>query len=276
MNNLCHAGPPLPVRCFLNSTAMISAWKSHLSTFLMNLKVPIWSLVAENTYFHSTQGPYNGHWQWETICLIFFFFLRSTSFPRTYLGKETSAFEIVFPWSWWCELSLSVSSSAVTLLWTSAAYTWGGLRTGWNMFVWLLILSVAYRACLEPLSGVVGSKVLTRNQDLGSTFSEIKLLTKWNRGCVKPAEQLVWVETTSLSQQGVPRLVRVGEPLSVCLRTLHAWTLLGLKCESWVYPSVRLSASQTRLKITGKWLPLCFEKAPFITRNRLNGRQMIA
>lgn len=37
---------------------------------------------------------------------------------------------------------------------------------------------VAYRACLEPLSGAVGSKVLTRNQVLGLAFSEIKLLTK--------------------------------------------------------------------------------------------------
>lgn len=276
MNNLCHTGPPLPVGCFLNSTAMISSWKSPLSTFLMNLKSTnlkscCWKYLL-SLYSRSLQCPL----KMRNYLFIFFFFLRSTSFSRSYLGKETSAFEIVFPWSWWCELSLSVFSSAVLLLWTSAAYTWGSLRTGWNMFVWLLILSVAYRACLEPLSGVAGSKVLTRNQDLGSTFSEIKLLTKWNRGCVKPAEQLVWVETTSLSQQGVPRLVRVREPLSVCLRTLHAWILLGLKCEFWVYPSVRLSASQTRLKITGKWLPLCFEKAPFITRNRLNGRQMIA
>lgn len=52
--------------------------------------------------------------------------------------------------------------------------------TDWERHVcWpLLFKIVAHRACLELLPGVVGSRVLTRNQYLGSVFSEIKLLTK--------------------------------------------------------------------------------------------------
>lgn len=88
--------------------------------------------------------------------------------------------------------------------------------------------SVAHRACLELLPGVVGSRVLTRNQYLGSAFSEIKLLTKWNQDCAKPklepAEQLVWVETTNLSQHGVPRSFRVR----ATLRLLEHFQCLGL------------------------------------------------
>lgn len=49
-NDLSHTGPPLSVSCFPNSTVIISSWKGSLSTFLMNLKVPIWSFVAENTF----------------------------------------------------------------------------------------------------------------------------------------------------------------------------------------------------------------------------------
>lgn len=49
-NDLSHTGPPLSVSCFPNSTVIISSWKGSPSTFLMNLKVPIWSFVAENTF----------------------------------------------------------------------------------------------------------------------------------------------------------------------------------------------------------------------------------
>lgn len=257
MNNLSHAGLSLSVSC-PNSTAMIFAWKGCPSTFLVNLKVPIRSFIAENTYFHYIQGPYNVHWKWQTanysvhplLGLIWSKKLQPLKYSCT--NAECALYR---------HIALNLGSPHLRRL------------TDWVKHVCLApnFKSVAYRACLEPLSGVVGSKVLTRSQYQGLAFSEIKLLTKWNRDCAKLAEQLVWVETTSLSQQGVPHSVRVREPFSVSMLD-SCWALNG---ELWVYHSGRLRAPQ-RLKITGKWLPLCCEKAPFITRNRLNRRPMIA
>lgn len=95
---------------------------------------------------------------------------------------------------------------------------------------------------------------------------------KWNywqsetRDCAKPAEQLVCMEATSLSLQGVPHSVRGREPLSVCLRTRTTYLLssgsaaVPLRC-GWRSPAgdlpcaleKRLSWQETGLT-EDKWL----------------------
>lgn len=139
--------------------------------------------------FCHTQDPFHLH---SEACLI--------SFPKICLGKDTLAFQLFLPLSWLCVLRHTIIS-----LWISAASTW---ELGGTCSLAPNFWGVAYRACLESLSGVVGPKTLTRSQYLGPAFSEIKLLPKWNLDCAKLAEQLAWVETTSLSQQGVPQLGR--------------------------------------------------------------------
>lgn len=70
---------------------------------------------------------------------------------------------------------------AKCVLYGHIALTLGSLdskRLGETSLLAPTFKSVAHRACLELLPGVVGSRVLTRNQYLGSAFSEIKFLTK--------------------------------------------------------------------------------------------------
>lgn len=119
----------------------------------------------------------------------------------TYLGIGTLAFQLLLPLSGLCVLRWSEFPSAITALWNSAASTW---EPGETCSLAPNFRGIAHRTCLESLSGVAGPKTVTRSQYLSPAFSEIKLLLKWNWGCTKPAEQLAWVETTSLSWQGVP------------------------------------------------------------------------
>lgn len=198
----------------------------------------------------------------KTICLNFFPYLVHP-FLGPILGKETPAFEIVFPLSWCCVLRPSAFSFAVYCFEPRPPVLEASELGATRLLAPNYFKSVTYRACPELLSGVVGSRVLTRNQCLGSAFSEIKLLTKWNWGsceagrttCLRGSHKPVAARCASLCQGE-------REPLSACLRTPELW--------------VCRSASQTRLKITGRRRPSCFGEAPFMTRNRLNGRQMIA
>lgn len=152
----------------------------------------------------------------KCVCLIIF--------PKTYLSKETSAFKLFFP-SGSCELRLSAFPSTTVSLWTYAAYT---SELGETCSLAPNFKGVAYRACLEPLSGVAGSKMLTRNPYLGSASCEIKLLTKWNSDCAAGATTCLSGNHKLVTARRASVRVREPEPqLWFCLRTFQACVFAG-------------------------------------------------
>lgn len=271
-NDLSHTGPPLSVSCFPNSTVIISSWKGSPSTFLMNLKVPIWSFVAENTF------P------------IFKVLITSVESEKLFNFSPYSVLPIPGPiWGKrlqplrYSSLELVMCIRAKCVLYGHIALTLGSLDlkrlTDWEKHVCWPLLSRALHTgpawnCFQEWLG------LECWQEISIWAQPSVKLNYWQSetGIVRSrSRQNNLFEWKPQTCHSTVYLARSGwEPLSVCLSTFSAWVLLGLK--GWALGLPQWEAQCLSDKIEDHWrmTSLVLRESAVHYEIRLNGRQMTA